>query len=125
MIDYNQIMQDLPVQNFIKSNFNRDPDYMGYTYKVQNVRCIVSESFISFPTIEGKLYLTIGMFPELAYHATIIDDDWNVELNEIQTNADLFSLHLEKNMFGMDYKFCEYLKALRLQVIKEFFPWKM
>lgn len=125
MIDYNLIMQDLPVKNFIKRNFNRDPGYMGYTYKVGTVRCIVSESFISFPTIEGKLYLSIGNFPQLAYHAIVIDDDWYFELNDIQSNADLFNIHVEKNMFGMDYKFCEYLKAVRLQVIKEFFSWKM
>lgn len=125
MIDYNQIMQDLPVQNFIKSNFKRDPDYMGYSYKIQNVRCIVSESFISFPTIEGKFYLTIGNYPEAAFHAEKLEDDWGFELNDIHSNADLFNIHVEKNMFGMDYNFCEYLKALRVQVIKEFFPWKM
>lgn len=123
MIDYNLIMQDLPVKNFIKSNFKRGE--FAYTYKLSTVKCGMYESFISFPTSKGKLYLTIGKFPELAYHATIIDDDWNVELNDIQTNADLFNLHLQQNMFGLDYKFCEYLKALRVQVIKEFFPWKM
>lgn len=123
MINYDQIMQDLPVQNFIKSNFKRGE--FAYTYKLSTVKCGMYEAFISFPTSKGKLYLVLGNYPVLAYHAECIDDDWSFDLNDINSNADLFLSHIQKNLFSLDYKFCEYLKEVNRHVLKEFFPWKI
>lgn len=123
MINYEQIMKDLPVQNFIKSNFRRMKT--TYTNKSSTVECHIYNLLITFYLGDKMLYLLMGKKPILKYYdALCINTGWSINLNEIQSDADLFALHVKDNLFRLDYKFCEYLKELNTQVFKEFFPWK-
>lgn len=125
MIDLKQIMQDLPVQNFIKKNFNKNPH--KFEYKIPSIECVITDNTIQLyhNDVGEVLYISLSSkYPSICYWATDVMEDWDVDLKSTRSNSDLFQEHIQRDMFGLDIEFVEYSRLIYLKVLKEFFPWK-
>lgn len=121
-LDLKQIMQDLPVQNYIKENFRKIP--YGYEYKIPSVLCHLEYNLIILynnDVTNERFYIGLTDKPEIVYWAKDIKDDWRIDLINI-TKTELFQQQIMLDIPGLDMEFIEYSRKIYLKVLKDFFP---